>query len=179
MYKETNILWGKFIFLPGLERKFLLSLPGRRTCRALAVMRQVDFAAAGGTVVVSAIVDGSDFFIGVVHDTMRVRAVWQADVMADLVEDDGSKPVVEFFLIRCLQPVVADDGGLAGAEAQPENPPNFIFFFRFFCLPRFVLVGREDVFVCEADDLGNGVVGFPGEPADEGIGGIAFAFGEI
>lgn len=50
----------------------------------------LDLAAASGAEGGVGSVDCGDGFIGVVHDTVRCGAMWQAQVVADLMDDYGA-----------------------------------------------------------------------------------------
>ena len=58
-------------------------------------------AAALCAIIVSAIIDRIDGLIGVIHDTMRVRAMGEAEIVADLVEEDSTETMPESGRIGC------------------------------------------------------------------------------
>ena len=124
-------------------------------------------------------VDRGDGLIGVVHDAMWVGAVGESEIVADLVQDDGSEAVFVFVLAPVFEAMVAHDADDAGLIAQSEDPPDGVFAGGCFNLSRFVFIGGVNVETGETD-LYIDRIGFAFfKPDQDGVGAVAFAFGRV
>lgn len=139
------------------------------------LMVEIQPSAAVRAVIETAAVDGADRSVHIVHDAAGIGTMRQAEVVADLMEKHGTETKIIFIDVAAVQPVVADHRSLAGTIAKTKDPPHVVGFRRIENMTRGIALGGEDILMCEADNLGDRIVGRSGEMVDNGIGGIALA----